>query len=58
MKRLVAFRDRVLETKDGVENVADVVENALVSLGAGRHADFIREEIAEFFNELRQEHGF
>src|SRR4051794_16326098 len=33
MKRLAAFRDRVLETKDGVENVADVVENALVSVG-------------------------
>ena len=58
MKRLVAFRDRVLETKDGVENVADVVENALVSLGVGRHANFIREEIAEFFEELRKEHGF
>jgi hypothetical protein len=58
MKRLVAFRDRVLETKDGVENVADVVENALVSLGAGQYADFVREEIAEFFEELRKEHGF
>jgi hypothetical protein len=58
MKRLVAFRDRVLETKDGVENVADVVENALVSLGVGRYADFVREEIAEFFEELRKEHGF
>jgi hypothetical protein len=58
MKRLVAFRDRVLETKDGVENVADVVENALVSLGAGQHVDFVREEIAEFFEELRKEHGF
>jgi hypothetical protein len=51
MKRLVAFRDRVLETKDGVEN-------ALVSLGAGRYADFVREEIARFSKELRKEHGF
>lgn len=58
MKRLVAFRDRVLETKDGVENVADVVENALVSLGVGRYADFVREEIAGFSKELRKEHGF
>jgi len=51
MKRLVVFRDRVLETKDGVEN-------ALVSLGAGRYADFVREEIARFSKELRKEHGF
>jgi hypothetical protein len=58
MKRLVAFRDRVLETKDGVENVADVVENALVSLGVGRYSDFVREEIAGFSKELRKEHGF
>jgi hypothetical protein len=58
MKRLVAFRDRVLETKDGVENVADVVENALVSLGADQYADFVREEIAEFLKELRKEYGF
>jgi hypothetical protein len=48
----------VLETEDGVENVADVVENALMSLGAGRYANFIRKEIAEFFKELRKEHSF
>ena len=48
----------MLETEDGVENVADVVENALVSLGAGRYADFVRGEITEFFEELRKEHGF
>jgi hypothetical protein len=58
MKRLVAFRDRLIETKDGVENVADIVENILVSLGAGRYTNFIREEIAEFFKELHKEHGF
>jgi hypothetical protein len=58
MKRLEAFRVRVLETEDGVENVADVVEDALRSVGAGEHAELVREAIGDFLEELRREHGF
>ena len=58
MDRFKAFRDRVLETEDGVENVADVVEDALRSVGAGEHAGYVRIAIEDFLDELRVEHGF
>ena len=60
MKRLEAFRDHVLETKDGVPNVADAVEDALGSLGLGGEADYqyIRDVIKEFLDDVRKEHGF
>jgi len=56
-RRLAAVARRLLEEKVGETSIGDVVEDAMVSVRASEHVEYVRKAILEWMEELRREYN-